>query len=536
MGKRLGAPIGAIVGLVLVCPGSAAAATFDVDSTPDATHVGGCTPAPDDCSLRDAVAAVNLSADAANTINVPEGTYPITAGQLELAPATGDTTMIAGGGARSTTLDAGGASRVFVISDSDTTISGVTISGILVDAVAAGQEPSLTLVDSTVTGNTAAVQGGGVAAASFHTPLTPTISFPLTIVRSTIRNNRLTGGTPPVAAIGGGINTFGDLTVTNSTITGNTVDSPALVNMGGGVGAGLDPTSITATTVSIVNSTISGNAVTGAPTSAGGGLAISSVSPTVAMSVTNTIIQGNTVNGAQSECSGVVAPTSANNLTGDATCLFTDAGSFQGDPLLGALANNGGPTDTLLPAEASPTIDAGTGTGCPATDQRGVARPQRSACDIGAVEVVPLPPPPTPEPPGPEPPATPPSADLAVSLTARPPAPNLGDKVRFTFAATNAGPDAATNTVLTGKLPAPASRVVPPDGCTVTRFKPSPVPKRRLSCQLGTVASGATVTRTAKVKPKPRTSMPRATVQVTSEVVDPQPANNVTKLKVDVAD
>ncbi len=54
------------------------------------------------------------------------------------------------------------------------------------------------------------------------------------------------------------------------------------------------------------------------------------------------------------------------------------------DPQLGALAENGGPTQTLLPAAASPV--AGIGMGCPATDQRGQARPA-SGCTAGAVQL-----------------------------------------------------------------------------------------------------------------------------------------------------
>jgi hypothetical protein len=58
-------------------------------------------------------------------------------------------------------------------------------------------------------------------------------------------------------------------------------------------------------------------------------------------------------------------------------------------PQLGPLAANGGPTLTRAPADGSPAIDHGgtRATGCPATDQRGVSRPQGPACDIGAVEV-----------------------------------------------------------------------------------------------------------------------------------------------------
>jgi len=59
-----------------------------------------------------------------------------------------------------------------------------------------------------------------------------------------------------------------------------------------------------------------------------------------------------------------------------------------GDPKLGALAYNGGFTPTFLPGAGSAAIDTGKDAGCPATDQRGIARPQGAHCDIGAVEVV----------------------------------------------------------------------------------------------------------------------------------------------------
>ena len=87
------------------------------------------------------------------------------------------------------------------------------------------------------------------------------------------------------------------------------------------------------------------------------------------------------------------------NLADDTSCGLTTATDKQAaglDPSVGALANNGGPTQTLLPLTGSPLIDAITAAACqtgPATgvttDQRGVARPQGSGCDIGAVEVVP---------------------------------------------------------------------------------------------------------------------------------------------------
>jgi hypothetical protein len=53
---------------------------------------------------------------------------------------------------------------------------------------------------------------------------------------------------------------------------------------------------------------------------------------------------------------------------------------------LHALANNGGPTETMALAPGAPPV--GTGFGCEATDQRGVRRPTGS-CDAGAYQVDP---------------------------------------------------------------------------------------------------------------------------------------------------
>jgi hypothetical protein len=58
------------------------------------------------------------------------------------------------------------------------------------------------------------------------------------------------------------------------------------------------------------------------------------------------------------------------------------------DSQLGALADNGGPTATIAPAPTSPAL--APRTGCPAFDQRGVAR-DPNACTAGAVELLPEP-------------------------------------------------------------------------------------------------------------------------------------------------
>jgi hypothetical protein len=66
----------------------------------------------------------------------------------------------------------------------------------------------------------------------------------------------------------------------------------------------------------------------------------------------------------------------------DATCPGLNA-----DPLLGPLADNGGPTQTHALLPGSPAIDAALLANCPPTDQRGVIRPQGTGCDIGAFEL-----------------------------------------------------------------------------------------------------------------------------------------------------
>ncbi|HEY0136273.1 MAG TPA: choice-of-anchor Q domain-containing protein, partial [Nannocystis sp.] len=53
------------------------------------------------------------------------------------------------------------------------------------------------------------------------------------------------------------------------------------------------------------------------------------------------------------------------------------------DPMLGALADNGGPTQTVSPLAGSPALAAGSE--CPTTDQRGM--PRGEPCTIGALEV-----------------------------------------------------------------------------------------------------------------------------------------------------
>lgn len=79
------------------------------------------------------------------------------------------------------------------------------------------------------------------------------------------------------------------------------------------------------------------------------------------------------------------------NFFNDVTCFAGKSAPSQTalpafrDPLLAPLADNGGPTATIAIGVDSPAFNAGSG--CPAVDQRRVARPKVGSCDIGAFEL-----------------------------------------------------------------------------------------------------------------------------------------------------
>jgi predicted outer membrane repeat protein len=78
------------------------------------------------------------------------------------------------------------------------------------------------------------------------------------------------------------------------------------------------------------------------------------------------------------------------DFNNDINNLITSPASailFQ-DPQLAPLANNGGPTPTMAIVASSPAFNRAAAATCPATDQRGISRPQGDACDVGAYELV----------------------------------------------------------------------------------------------------------------------------------------------------
>ena len=94
--------------------------------------------------------------------------------------------------------------------------------------------------------------------------------------------------------------------------------------------------------------------------------------------------------GTGTRCAGGHMPTSqGHNLSSDATCNLTGTADRPGmDPMLGALAANGGSSRTHLPMANSPALNAGDGASLDTMDQRGKTRVQFGVVDIGAVEAV----------------------------------------------------------------------------------------------------------------------------------------------------
>lgn len=512
----------AFTALALIAPAAGQAATFTVNTTADTTVSGGCSTDPA-CSLRDAITRAGESADGEDLVVVPAGNYGVSSGELVVF-GTG-TVTVRGAGARQTVIDAHQASRVFNLEAEKSVLEGVTVTGGNTNPVLGGEVPGdgggvlayeaeeAVLRDVTVSGNIASQNGAGVSA-----PPEGVNRTNLSIADSTISGNRVTGGV--VEGLGGGVYALGKFSLVNATVSGNSVDSTGVAVQGGGVLLAIDPTSLEGSEGTIVNSTIAGNTVGTA--GIGGGLAVYNPEPGVggsaALSVKNTIVAGNAGPAGPSDCGAVATITSDHNISGDASCMFADAGSKQNtNPLLGSLANNGGETNTMALLPGSPAIDAGTNAGCPAIDQRGVSRPLGSACDIGAFELAPTPPPP---------PAAG-SADLRLKIKSKPKRPAAGGKLIFLATIANRGPSTATGVIVKGTVPAVTRKVA---GRKVNGKRPCKLGKakggkRKLTCRLGNLAGGKAAKLRVVVKPKQAGKL-RIRVRVRSGVTDPNLKDN----------
>ena len=240
-----------------------------------------------------------------------------------------------------------------------------------------GTDGETTLFESTIAGNNTINHGAGGIYNAF-------LSI-MTLTRVTISQNK----TPDWYA-GGGIWNDGTITIEESTISGNTSN-----NADGGI--------LNQGTAILKNSTISSNIGVGFTNSAADTAEAELTNCTIALNteggitnwksltLKNTVVANNT----SYDCTFTDPIISSGfNLDSDNTCGLTGPGDLPNtDPLLGPLDDNGGPTLTHALQTRSPAIDAGDNIVCPATDQRGIKRPQdgdrdgKALCDIGAYEL-----------------------------------------------------------------------------------------------------------------------------------------------------
>ena len=229
-----------------------------------------------------------------------------------------------------------------------------------------------TLTRVTISNNSASDSGGGINSTSS-----------LIITDSVVSNNSTFGSS--AGGYGGGLtlsNSGNTFTLTNVTISGNSAD-----NLSNSAGAG--GLFLTAGTLNLNNVTVTGNTSEG---DAGGIFA----HPLSTVNIGNSIISGNTSSSAVTEdCYATLTSKGYNLIQVISACTIggDTTGNLTGvDPLLGALADNGGPTLTHALLAASPAIDAGDNSTCEGKDQRAIIRPQdgdgdlTDTCDMGAYE------------------------------------------------------------------------------------------------------------------------------------------------------
>jgi hypothetical protein len=394
--RRIAIGSGLSLGAMLGLAASAQAADYTVDRTDDPAAIGGCVLAtPGDCSLRQALThAENGNRPTVDRVLFKSGlsgTISISSQGLSVT----EPIDVVGPGANVLAVSAGNGQRVF---DTEQGTAGdpVTISG-------------LTLTEGYGSGS---VGGGAIYSKDTY----------LTVESSTISNS--TAGEVD-DYVGGGIHQVGDqLLIRNSTISGNH----------GGNGGGVDAFEAD---VGILSSTISGNTATGTGSGSGYGYG-GGVWLDVGLAGGSLVSYDSTISGnhsydgggisANASSNGLASTIIANNTATAATphrdlrnasadpfelahslvespagAAIVDIDHFAGsnilgeDPQLGALADNGGPTQTLKPSLTSPVLDKGIATAAFTADQRGLPRPfdipsvtnttTGDAADIGAVEL-----------------------------------------------------------------------------------------------------------------------------------------------------
>jgi len=224
--------VGGVAGALVLAPEAGAATTYTVTNTAD-SGAGSLRQALDDANSNAGADVIVFDAGASGTIT-------LTTGQLDIF----DDVMITGLGATNSIISGNNASRIFYIYNGAASLT-VSISGLTMTDGYVGNNGEggaianwgndLTLSSVVLTGNSATGDGGAIFSQGWQTGR----YAPLRIVDSEITDNS-------AGFVGGGLGLYqmGDVTITNTVVTGNTAN--------GAKGGGLSVKEVG--NVSIVNS------------------------------------------------------------------------------------------------------------------------------------------------------------------------------------------------------------------------------------------------------------------------------------------
>lgn len=395
----------------------AGAATFVVNSAADQADAvpgnGFCSVMTGICSLRAAIQEANALAGP-DVIQLPAGTFALSiAGTGEDFAATGDLDIrgdvtIEGASAATTVIDANSVDRAFDVPPAPSAALSVAIRNVTIregstsDAAGAGilhdDDGTLVVEDAIleqnqVSGTVSAATGGAISSEGAGI---------LEVRRSLLTHNG--------AERGGAIFYNGTLAIWDSTFDTNTGRTGAAIEaygngaverctLAGNVATNGSAVDVSVGSLVLQNSTLSdndssfativasGSSLTLESVTASGNAAPMGIWVVTGVSLVNSVLVG-TSGGPECNIAGGSVTSLGHNLDDDDTC-----GAGPGDlpaqsPLLAPLANNGGPTETHLPAAGSPLANAGLDSACLLEDQRGFLRNlgPANACDVGAVE------------------------------------------------------------------------------------------------------------------------------------------------------
>ena len=396
---------------------SAHAASITVTTTTDELTTDG------NCSLREAILNANnngsgghpdcTGGSGADTIILTSGsTYTLSlagagtsAGDLDIDDITNAALTIQASSTTPAIIDGGDIDRVLdvALGSGNVTLNNITIqngnttgqattSG---GGISFGSNAILTLTNSSVLSNIAA--NAGQCGAGIYNNTAATIN----ITNSTIADN-----TCSVAATSDGGGLFkglgGIVNITNSTFstnsagkdgggaqfnagTANITNSTFYNNIAGNRGGAIQ---VSGATVTIEFSTFSANTANAVGNNGGGAVQVSAGSAAINRSIlANSVANSAAAMDCHRSGAGSVAIT--NSLLEVNTVCTGGTPLPPADPALGLLASNGGPTQTMAITTISPAYNAALSCNSIVTDQRGIARPQGGACDLGAFEVSP---------------------------------------------------------------------------------------------------------------------------------------------------